>query len=74
VTGPPRIARHGALVPGQGRSGERLDRQERTRVKLEHRNPDRHGAGWDDEREGVGGEGGWPLYLQRFADVAAGEA
>jgi uncharacterized protein YndB with AHSA1/START domain len=41
---------------------------ERTRVELEHRNLDRHGEGWEEEREGVGSEGGWPLYLQRFAE------
>jgi uncharacterized protein YndB with AHSA1/START domain len=42
---------------------------ERTRVELEHRNLDRHGDGWEGVREGVGGEGGWPLYLQRFAGL-----
>jgi uncharacterized protein YndB with AHSA1/START domain len=42
---------------------------ERTRVELEHRNLERHGEGWEGVREGVGGEGGWPLYLQRFADL-----
>jgi uncharacterized protein YndB with AHSA1/START domain len=47
---------------------------ERTRVELEHRNLDRHGAGWESERDGVGGEGGWPLYLQRFADLVAEES
>ncbi|HZO60727.1 MAG TPA: SRPBCC family protein [Solirubrobacterales bacterium] len=41
----------------------------RTRVELEHRNLERHGAGWEGVREGVGGEGGWPLYLQKFADL-----
>jgi uncharacterized protein YndB with AHSA1/START domain len=46
---------------------------DRTRVELEHRNLDRHGPGWESARDGVGGDGGWPLYLQRFADqVAAG--
>jgi uncharacterized protein YndB with AHSA1/START domain len=40
---------------------------QRTRVELEHRHLDRHGPGWESERDGVGGEGGWPLYLQRFA-------
>jgi uncharacterized protein YndB with AHSA1/START domain len=40
---------------------------ERTRVELEHRNLDRHGPGWEGTRESVGGEGGWPLYLQRYA-------
>jgi uncharacterized protein YndB with AHSA1/START domain len=47
---------------------------ERTRVELEHRNLDRHGAGWESVRDGVGGDAGWPLYLQRFADLVAGEA
>ena len=42
---------------------------ERTRVELEHRNLDRHGEGWESERDGVGSEGGWPLYVQRFAEL-----
>ena len=42
---------------------------ERTRVELEHRNLDRHGAGWEGVREGVDSEGGWPLYLRRFAEL-----
>ena len=41
----------------------------RTRVELEHRHLDRHGEGWEGLREGVGGDEGWPLYLQRYADV-----
>jgi uncharacterized protein YndB with AHSA1/START domain len=40
---------------------------ERTRVEIEHRNLDRHGEGWEGLREGIGGDEGWPLYLQRFA-------
>jgi hypothetical protein len=44
----------------------------RTRVELEHRNLERHGEGWEAEREGVAGDGGWPLYLQRFAEVVKG--
>jgi uncharacterized protein YndB with AHSA1/START domain len=43
--------------------------EERTRVELEHRNLDRHGDGWEPERDAVGSDGGWPLYLARFADV-----
>jgi uncharacterized protein YndB with AHSA1/START domain len=42
---------------------------ERTRVELEHRNLDRHGEGWESERDGVASEGGWPLYLQRFSEL-----
>jgi uncharacterized protein YndB with AHSA1/START domain len=43
----------------------------RTRVELEHRNLDRHGDGWEQTRESVGGEGGWPGCLQRFAERLA---
>jgi uncharacterized protein YndB with AHSA1/START domain len=43
----------------------------RTRVELEHRHLDRHGDGWEGMREGVGGDQGWPLYLERFATAVA---
>ncbi len=39
----------------------------RTRVELEHRNLDRHGDGWEGTREGVRGDQGWPLYLERLS-------
>jgi uncharacterized protein YndB with AHSA1/START domain len=42
---------------------------ERTRVELEHRNLDRHGAGWEGVRDGVDSGDGWPLYLARFAEL-----
>jgi len=42
---------------------------DRTRVELEHRNLDRHGPGWEGERDAVAGDGGWPLYLKRFGDL-----
>ena len=45
---------------------------ERTRVELEHRHLDRHGDGWEGVREGVRGNEGWPLYLERFAELANG--
>ena len=40
---------------------------DRTRVELEHRHLDRHGEGWEDVRDGVAGDAGWPLYLARYA-------
>ncbi len=40
---------------------------DRTRVELEHRHLDRHGAGWESVRDGVDNEAGWPLYLQRYS-------
>ena len=43
----------------------------RTRVEIEHRNLDRHGQGWESERDGVAGDQGWPLYLRRFAELFA---
>jgi uncharacterized protein YndB with AHSA1/START domain len=46
---------------------------ERTRVQLEHRNLDRHGDGWEGERDALGSERGWPVYLQRFAALFAEE-
>ncbi|MEH0823746.1 MULTISPECIES: SRPBCC family protein [Micromonospora] len=42
---------------------------QRTRVELEHRNLDRHGPGWESVRDGVGHDEGWPLYLNRYADL-----
>lgn len=40
---------------------------ERTRLELEHRHIDRHGPGWPAVMNGVGGDEGWPLYLDRYA-------
>jgi uncharacterized protein YndB with AHSA1/START domain len=44
----------------------------RTRVELEHRHIDRHGPGWEDLYAGVDNDGGWPLYLARYASLFAG--
>jgi uncharacterized protein YndB with AHSA1/START domain len=44
---------------------------ERTRVELEHRNLDRHGQGWEQTRESVGGDGGWPGCLRSYAERLA---
>lgn len=41
--------------------------EHRTRVEIEHRHLERHGAGWESVRDGVGGDRGWPLYLRRYA-------
>lgn len=45
---------------------------DRTRLELEHRHLDRHGAGWEGLREGVRGDDGWPLYLARYAGQVTG--
>jgi uncharacterized protein YndB with AHSA1/START domain len=47
---------------------------ERTRVELEHRNLDRHGPGWESGRDAVAGDGGWPLYLERYGALVGGAA
>lgn len=44
---------------------------QRTRVEIEHRHLERHGAGWEGVRDGVGNEQGWPLYLRRYAERMA---
>jgi uncharacterized protein YndB with AHSA1/START domain len=46
----------------------------RTRVDLEHRNLDRHGAGWESVRDGVNDDQGWPLYLDRYAALLGKES
>jgi uncharacterized protein YndB with AHSA1/START domain len=46
---------------------------ERTRVDVEHRYLDRHGDGWEGLREGLEGGDGWPIYLQRLANVSLEE-
>ena len=54
------------LPSGSGRSPTR------TKVALEHRNLDRHGEGWEAVRGGVDSDQGWPLYLDRYAELVAG--
>lgn len=41
-----------------------------TEVTLVHDQLDTHGPGWENMRDGVGSEGGWPAGLRQFADVA----
>ena len=47
---------------------------ERTRVDLEHRHLDRHGPGWQSVADGVDGDAGWPLYLDRYTHLLSAEA
>ena len=47
---------------------------ERTRLELEHRHLDRHGPGWESLRDAIDSDGGWPLYLGRYADLVAGDS
>jgi len=42
-----------------------------TRVELEHRNIGRHGSGATGIHQGIGGPGGWPGILEKYAKVAA---
>ena len=44
--------------------------ERRTRVELEHRHIERHGDGWQGLADGLRGDQGWPLYLERFAAAA----
>ncbi|MEV4489087.1 SRPBCC domain-containing protein [Micromonospora coxensis] len=41
-----------------------------TRVDLVHDRLDAHGPGWEGVRTGVGGDGGWPGLLRRYAAEA----
>ena len=43
----------------------------RTRVELEHRHLNRHGAGWETHRDAVGSQDGWQKGLDAFAKAAA---
>jgi hypothetical protein len=44
---------------------------ERTHVELEHRYLERHAEGWEQTRDAVGSEGGWPGCLRSFAERLA---
>ena len=46
---------------------------DRTRLELEHRHLDRHGPGWESLRGAIDSDGGWPLYLDRYADLVGGD-
>jgi uncharacterized protein YndB with AHSA1/START domain len=43
---------------------------ESTRVEFEHRHLERHGSGWEKMREQVGSEGGWPVILNLYVEMA----
>jgi uncharacterized protein YndB with AHSA1/START domain len=42
---------------------------QQTRVEIEHRRLDRHGEGWENLRDAVAGDGGWPLYTKRYSEL-----
>jgi uncharacterized protein YndB with AHSA1/START domain len=42
-----------------------------TRVTLEHRGFEAYGEPGDDMRKEVGGKEGWPVIIERYAEVAA---
>jgi uncharacterized protein YndB with AHSA1/START domain len=70
------ISPHWQIETDQARTSEWevrfvAETPQRTRVEIEHRHLDRHGEGWEGVRDGVGGDQGWPLYLQRYAAVVA---
>lgn len=41
-----------------------------TQVGLRHFKLDQHGPGWQAMPAALGGPNGWPVYLQRYADLA----
>jgi hypothetical protein len=63
------LGRAGARL--QTDHGQGLPQHDEVLDELEHRNLDRHGPGWEAERDGVAGDQGWPLYLDRFAERLA---
>jgi uncharacterized protein YndB with AHSA1/START domain len=67
------------VEPDHSRSSEvevrfTAESADRTRVELEHRHLDRHGPGWESVAGGVDGDGGWPLYLQRYSRLLSAES
>jgi hypothetical protein len=63
-------AKDPVVAPGRVVHGSHRSSIAPARVALEHRNLDRHGDGWEGMREGVRGDQGWSLYLERFAAAA----
>ena len=45
---------------------------EATRVELEHRRLERHGAGWQELRKAVDAPGGWTLVLGQYVEAFKG--
>lgn len=69
---------HWQIEPNQDRTSEVevrfvAETAQRTRVELEHRDLDRHGEGWQGITHAVGSDGGWPLYLRRYARLLDGD-
>ncbi len=53
----------------QPRTAPRTPNVHRHVVVLEHRRLDRHGPGWQSVTDGVDGDAGWPLYLDRYTQL-----
>lgn len=61
-------------VPGPDAEGSRVTvtftpTDAGTLVELVHDRLDVHGSGWENVRNGVGADGGWPAGLRQFAAV-----
>lgn len=46
-----------------------IDERALTRVEFEHRNLSRHAGDWESMREALASRQGWPMLLQRYADL-----
>jgi uncharacterized protein YndB with AHSA1/START domain len=70
------ISPHWELESDPSRSSEveitftSLD-DDRTRVEIDHRHLDRHGDGWESERDAVADADGWPRYVAAYASLIA---
>jgi len=46
------------------------DGPDRTDVELHHHHLDRHGPSWPGQVAALGSDNGWPIYLQRYVELA----
>jgi uncharacterized protein YndB with AHSA1/START domain len=67
---------HWEIEPDQAKTSEVevrfiAEASDRTRLELEHRHLERHGEGWEQERDVLGSDGGWPGCLRKFVERLA---